>query len=321
MTAMQSMSRIPPLVASVLLLLPRASGDTALEVLNALDVDKDERVSKKEWKKSRKAFDALDLDKDGYLVLGELVAMMAARGPAAKDAKDAMVAIVPLNERLQEFDIVRFDADRDGRIAAREYEDWVFALADQDQDGMLRLEEAYQLVRFGEFGAASNRDEGVFVDRHDRSRDGRVSRSEFALDEKLFAGLDADGDGVLAPAELGNGRPDGLDAFANMNPDTFLEKHDKNGDGVLAGSELPGGTKSLFARADKDEDGKIDRDELADTLRTAQRYQFATIAPTFMERYDLNADGKVVRREYPGDDTTFARLDVNGDGAVTRADG
>jgi len=295
----------------------QAQAQTARMLLATLDENKDRRVSRDEWKRLRKEFEALDVDKDGFLVYGELRKLLEPPG-----STDSAIEVVSLTERVHVIDIVMYDANRDGRLTAREYEEYVFALADQRADGMLQLEEVYQLVRHRNVETSSYGDETKFIARLDRSRDGLVSRAEFDLDSKVFKALDVDGSGSLTADEIGGAvQTDGLQAFASLNPDTFLERHDRNQDGVLSGGELPGGSRSELAKADGDKDGKLDRDEMSTALRRKQRYQFETIPPSFLDRYDLNRDGKVSRREFPGSAPVFSRMDSNGDGFISRSDG
>ena len=46
------------------------------------------------------------------------------------------------------------------------------------------------------------------------------------------------------------------------------------------------------------------------------RYSWTWLA----ERFDADKDGKITRKEFPGDDALFARLDRNHDGVLTAAD-
>ncbi len=153
----------------------------------------------------------------------------------------------------------------------------------------------------------------------------------------LFEQMDADKDGKISKAEF--------EAFRNGQ----FKAADKNGDGVIGKDEFAAHAETLraeaidrlFARYDRNNDGKITADELP--LRRGARdgaMRFESIegsrkghvtleeyakaaaarlearAKQRFERLDANKDGKLMADEIAGRDSLL-RSDANNDGAVT----
>ena len=51
-----------------------------------------------------------------------------------------------------------------------------------------------------------------------------------------------------------------------------------------------------------------------------ERYRRSVEGATFLERFDLNDDGRVTLEEFGGSPAAFRRADQNGDGTVSLAD-
>lgn len=113
--------------------------------------------------------------------------------------------------------------------------------------------------------------------------------------QNRFRGMDSNNDGVITRAEWrGNAQ-----SFRN---------HDWNGDGVLSGDEVRAGSQRQADRQpnrgqDWNRDGVVNNED----VQIAQRYR----------GYDLDADGRVTSREWPGARGLFDRLDANRDGSLT----
>jgi Ca2+-binding EF-hand superfamily protein len=88
---------------------------------------------------------------------------------------------------------------------------------------------------------------------------------------------------------------------------------DRNGDGVVTRSEWRG-TAQAFRERDWNRDGVISADELADTDWTepGQATTFAAM--------DRNGDGRVNRGEWRGSRAEFVQADRNGDNMISRAE-
>ncbi len=288
------------------------------EIIKKYDLDGDRKLSQDEFRQfkgNRYLFRQIDANRDGFVTVMEL----EARVVAGKLDESSLVYLVSLDDRTPLYDLVDFDLNGDGRINPKEYRRYVFELADQNDDEAIDRLEAEYLARAQPFASEFSNDAERVLARYDRSRDERVSFAEFKPDLKFFKTFDRDGDGQIAADELTYRGEKGLAAFANMDVDALIERYDRNKDGVLRIAELPGG-QGLAGMLDRDQDGEITRDELDRVLKYAQREQFATIPASFFDRFDLNDDRKVTRDEFAGDATTFARIDLNGDGVITKSD-
>jgi len=312
----------PVLLVSILFAAPATAQDgpkTPKQVLKEHDKNKDKKLSYEEFRGlsgNRYVFRQLDGDRDNFVTAKELAKRMV----DGRIDVGMLVVLQSLEERAQVVDAVDFDANADGRIGVKEYRAWVFALADQNGDEVLDGPEADYLAMASPFNEQYYGEGVDLMKEYDRSNNGEVTASEFRLDTKWFKSLDYDRNGSLGADELVRRREGGLSAFANQDPDALIEKFDRDNDGALSTGEVPGGRGGL-GRADSNQDGEISRDELNGALKRAQRYQFATIDPSFLERYDLNKDKRVSRAEYPGSATAFDRMDSNGDGYVSKGDG
>jgi hypothetical protein len=99
-----------------------------------------------------------------------------------------------------------------------------------------------------------------------------------------FRAMDADGDGVVTRAEW-------------RGTDAAFRQEDSNGDGVLSGTEVRRAGRA--AAADQD---RLDQ----------MNARFS--------RLDVDNDGRLERREWPGAVAAFDRADADHDGIVTRSE-
>lgn len=128
-------------------------------------------------------------------------------------------------------------------------------------------------------------------------------------------------------------------AFADKIDD-ILKVWDANGDGVLTKDEIP--DAGIFAKVDKNKDGKATREEVAAFLglgkpepvkkdaankKTKKDKTAAAIkeprtvkelVDDFFRRYDKDKDKQVTRKEYPTGGQTFAAWDKNKNDALNR---
>ena len=70
---------------------------------------------------------------------------------------------------------------------------------------------------------------------------------------------------------------------------------------------------ALFPRIDTDRSAAVTPDEI-------ERYRRAVEGVTFLERFDLDDNGRVTLEEFGGSPESFRRADRNGDGVVSRRD-
>ena len=113
--------------------------------------------------------------------------------------------------------------------------------------------------------------------------------------QNRFQGMDSNSDGVITRAEW------------RGNAQSFRQ-HDWNGDGVLSGDEVrPGGQRQADRQVNRGQDWNRDGIVNDQDVQIAERYR----------GYDLDANGRVTSREWPGSRALFDRLDANRDGNLT----
>lgn len=113
--------------------------------------------------------------------------------------------------------------------------------------------------------AAAGPFQGRLLQRLDTNQDGGVDRGEFETAmANRFVRLDANRDGALDTDEIEIARERvarRLDAAMTV-AENRMEKRDTDGDGKISRAEFVR-VPALFDLADKDRDGRLDKDELA----------------------------------------------------------
>ena len=181
--------------------------------------------------------------------------------------------------------------------------------------------------------AAAHRGLQMF-NRADTDKDGKITKAEFdAARNARFAGIDANGDGALEISEL---RAWGR-AWPSRFRDARFKALDGDSNGKIGVEEYVAQRKAMFAMIDANKDGTVDKAEFdAAFEKFRSRMQGRRMYRRDMDRkrahggpkapghrlerrLDLNGDGKVTRTEFATvDQMTFLRLDRDGDGAVSR---
>ncbi|MBD8893997.1 EF-hand domain-containing protein [Roseibium litorale] len=246
----------------------------------------------------------------------------------------------------------KFDQNSDGVITQDEVNAVIearFKAGDKDGNGSVTLDE------FSEAVLAESKPMQVRVfQRLDRDGDGTVTTEEFdRATDRMFSRLDRDGDGVLAPAprgEPGKGKRDGgKDGKGRADREGMMPGMGQGmgpGHGMGSGQgmgmeQMGGGMFALIAQFDKDQDGKVSREEfeagrakifaLADTdgsggfsLQDFPAIWLEVTKPhtvRMFQRFDANGDLGLTQEEMAGPMADLVEdMDRNGDGVVTKAD-
>jgi Ca2+-binding EF-hand superfamily protein len=321
----------------------RAQDPAAAKLLEAafarLDPNRDGRIERAEFPGSDVQFAMLGPGADGVVTAAEfatspfgrqLLAAQLREASAPRPRVDPEAGIAPRIEAA-----LRLDQNRDGRVTESEWtgDAVTFAALDLDGDGAVDRSDLAEARRRAPAAAAASAG-GLpefkrelepaprLLERHDRDRNGALSPAELrgSRAEPAFVFADRDGNGELDLGELERlvgevrrrvlGRNRG-DARAPALQVPF-GSWDKNGDGRLEVGEWQG-PPYLFPRMDRDRDAALTEAEI-------ERYLRAVAGETFLERFDLNGDGRVTGEEFGGPPAAFRRFDRNGDGVVSAAD-
>ena len=105
----------------------------------------------------------------------------------------------------------------------------------------------------------------------------------------------------------------------------ILQNADKNGDGKIDRDEWPGRAET-FDRLDRNGDGVIDEVEMPGGRGDGPGGRFGQMDPgqrwqAMLERFDANDDGRISEDEFEGPDKVFGFLDRNNDGVITEDEG
>ena len=318
--------------------LPAQDKELAL-VFQRYDGNGDGVLLRAEFPGSDEQFTAMDSDKNGKITLAEFEKSAVARRIAENRRRDLApprARLDPLARSEQRFEaLARIDKNRDGRITRDEWNGAPEGFAALDADGN-------QVLDAADREAARRREEA-----EPAAMPALPAEFKALLPpaEELLKRLDDDKDQKLSKAEAGTSKLAPVFGLADTSKDGFLDLDelrrildrvnravlernkgyekprayevpfdawDKNKDERLDSNEFLE-RKDLFARIDADRDSAVTRAELA-------RYRKSIEGESFLERFDLDGDGKVTLEEFGGSIDAFRRLDKNGDGAVSAAD-
>ena len=203
------------------------------------------------------------------------------------------------------------DANGDGQIARTEWRGSAqsFRVHDWNEDGVLSGEEVKvggrrAVARGQDRDFGNTWSEQDFTDL-DRNRDGRVTAAEWYFDAESFRRADRNRDNVLSRVEFL-----GTDVADDDREDQFAFLDD-NGNGRVERYEWHG-SRDAFEWLDRNNDGTLSRAEVVGGNENA--------APDGFVNLDADRDGRIQLDEWRWSRRSFNVYDVNGDGAVTRAE-
>ncbi len=286
--------------------------EAASRMMTHGDKDGDGKISREEYPaEARIKFEDADANKDGFLDLFELTAgieKQMGRGDQEGRGEEG--------ERLKRM-FKEMDPDGDGRVTREEWKgpEAFFDRLDADKDGVITKDEVRAAgERMGKEGGRMGQ---ALFKRADMDGDGRISRTEWTLRPELFDRLDANGDGFIDPQEITAQGPrrEGRDGKDGGPPaGGFFAELDKNRDGKVTREEFPNDLR--FREMDGNGDGILTPEEVEGAMGRRRREE----AYGFLEKYDVNGDGKVTREEFTGPAAAFEAADRNHDGVVDGAD-
>ncbi|MEO0478739.1 MAG: hypothetical protein AAF196_04605 [Planctomycetota bacterium] len=278
----------------------------------AIDRNRNRKIEPSEWERSAMAND--------------LVRARRANERAPRLRQDPIRLRM---ERLQ--NLSRFDRDRNGRIDRDEWlgTDRDFRNLDLDDNGRLDKNDRVLSQRAVARALPAEprfqrrlRSAGELLEQFDQNGNGSLSQPEVRKSDfaHAFEWADQDLDGELSRAELERlARKSNQDVeqrrLGRARPQAFrppFSAWDKDKNGRLETAEFLE-RKYLFPRIDQDRDASITREEI-------ERYARSVEKTGFLDRFDLNDDGRVTFEEFGGPRGAFRRADTNGDGVVTKRD-
>ncbi len=149
-------------------------------------------------------------------------------------------------------------------------------------------------------------DPAAAIDRwfvqYDKDADGKLTRQEFRLGRNYFNALDLDTDGILT-------REEAKKAIAMQPVEVDIVALDTDHDGYVTRREWTG-DQAGFDALDLDNDGvisKLDRALERDQARAKSR----------LRSLDKSKDGAVQRDEWPSNDESFRKQDLNRNGTLS----
>ena len=233
--------------------------DRIVKMLKRMDKDGDDRVSREEWTGRAEMFDRVDRNKDGFL--------------DAKDRAAGGMDKAAFNQGVKK----RFEAldkNGDGALSKDEVQrPGMLERLDSDGDGTVSFKEFKAVasrMRQGARGDGRNRRgrrlTAQALQRYDRDGDGKVARDEFPGSDRIFARLDANGDGVLTSDDIKKSAKKQDKAKTDevtTESGSMIKTHDKDGDGKLNRAEFPG-TAEAWKQLDRNGDGWVTKDEVGE---------------------------------------------------------
>lgn len=298
-----------------------------------LDANKDKVLLRKEFPGSNRQYEQVDADGNGKATFAEYKespvgrALVRSRYREAREPRRRTTGteLIPLRLRWT----ARLDKNRDGRISLAEWNGTPegFAELDQDGNGLIDSRDRTEAAALGNPAPVlpeTNRpmpDIDLLFKRFDKDKDGKLTERELRSQKLLlesFDYADRDDDETLDYQELqrlGQAFERRQNPSSGTRPQPYevpFATWDKDDDDKVRQNEWQG-PRSMFDLMDLDRDAAVTKQEV-------ERYRKRVMGKNFVERFDLNDDGKVTFAEFAGPQAAFRRADRNGDGVVTKSD-
>ncbi len=263
----------------------------AKPLLEALDSDKDGKVSKDELIAGvKKFFGDCDKDKTGFLdekTLAESLNRLFPQGPGfgRPGGPGGRPGAFGPGAALAGAIVKRADVNKDNKVTLAELiaaADALFKEVDKDRKGKLEEKDLAAAINLiSPQGGIVGPGDGLakpLLEALDADRDGKVTKAEvLAGVKKFFADCDkdrkgtldekalADGLNRLFPAPPGFGAPGGPGGFGpgSMLAGVILRRADTNKDSKVTLEELTAAAEAVFAECDKDKKGFLDEKGIA----------------------------------------------------------
>jgi len=225
-----------------------------------------------------KVFKYLDRDKNGWLSLTEMkraptsqqLAQFMTGNPYLYNAGTA--ASPPARVKFE-----TVDADRDGQVTLDEFKAYYLPLVPP-----IQIQPSYSYAS----GTADVLTERLFA-ALDTNKDGKISKEELALADKVLARFDDNDDELISQAELSGTNTSGYGGFARArlgmrgpataNPTLLMVPKGDSGKRKTGALKI---ARDVLTRYDKDKDGKLSREECG-------------FPKALFDKIDRNKDGKL----------------------------
>ncbi len=224
----------------------------------------------------------------------------------------------------------KFDKNGDKQLSKEEVPEkaWEFiSKADADKNNLVTREE---LEKAGPGRNGGGMDPKKLFGMADKNGDGKITQDEAGERWERLGKLDANGDKAVSMEEFGKiagrfGGPGSPGEGGRGNPGEMFARADKNSDGKIGKEEVPAEVWERMSRLDKNSDGFVTKDELpapgAGGPGAAGRPGAPGAGPGGMfGQMDKNSDGKIAKEEVDNPEmwTRLLKADDNGDGLISQ---